>query len=118
MDVSMRDWLIVFGGAAVWTFLRAWTSGAGVGLVFTYVFSFTTLYWMAPLMYLLPWYDTPGHDLTALGLREATFGIVAFAVGTEIARPIIRRWTSALPVVERLRPIDTRLTNLLLLTGA
>lgn len=118
IDVSMRDWLIVCGGAATWTFVRAWTSGAGVGLVFTYVFSFTTLYWMAPLMYLLPWYDTPGHDLTALGLREATFGIVAFAVGTEIARPIIRRWTSALPTVEQPGPIDARLTNLLLVTGA
>jgi len=118
IEVSMRDWLIVLGSAAAWTFLRAWTSGAGVGLVFTYVFSFTTLYWMAPLMYLLPWYDTPGHELTAIGLREAAFGMAAFAIGTEIARPMVRRWTSALPDAEQLGPIDTRLTNLLLLTGA
>ena len=118
IDVSMRDWLIVFGVAAIWTFLRAWTSGAAVGLVFTYVFSFTTLYFMAPLMYLLPWYDTPSHELTAVGLREAAFGMVAFAIGTEIARPIIRRWTDELPTPERLGPVDTRLTNLLLATGA
>ena len=118
IDVSMRDWLIVCGGAAAWVFVRAWASGAGVGLVFTYVFSFATLYWMAPLMYLLPWYDTPGHDLTALGLREAAIGMVAFAVGTEIARPIVRRWSSNLGTIERPGPIDTRFTNLLLLTGA
>jgi hypothetical protein len=117
IDVSMRDWLIVCGGAAAWVFVRTWTSGATVGLVFTYVFSFTTLYWMSPLMYLLPWYDTPGHDLTALGLREAAFAMVAFAVGTEIARPIVRRWSSGLPSTERPGPIDTRLTNLLLATG-
>jgi hypothetical protein len=117
IDVSMREWLVVCGGAAAWTFIRAWTSGASVGLIFTYVFSFTTLYWMSPLMYLLPWYDTPGHELTALGLREATFAIVAFAVGTEIARPVIRRWSAALPTAERPGPIDKRLTNLLLVTG-
>jgi hypothetical protein len=118
IDVVMSDWLIVLGAAAGWTFLRAWLGGGGVGLVFTYVFSFTTLYWMAPLMYLLPWYDTPGHDLTAIGLREAAIGMVAFAVGTEIARPIVRRWTDSLEKPESPGPIDNRLTNLLLLTGA
>ena len=118
IDVSMREWLVVLGAAAMWTFVRAWTSNATVGLVFTYVFSFTTLYWMAPLMYLLPWYDTPGHELTALGLREAAIGMVAFAVGTEIARPIVSRRTDALPTPHRPGPIDKRLTNLLLVTGA
>jgi MFS family permease len=117
-DVSMRDWLMVLGATAAWTFVRAWTSSGTVGLVFTYVFSFTALYWLAPLMYMLPWYDTRGHELTALGLREAALAMAAFAVGTEIARPIARRLADRLPVEERLAPIDTRLTNLLLLTGA
>jgi hypothetical protein len=116
-EVSMGDWLLVLGIAAAWTFLRAWIGGATVGLVFTYVFSFTTLFWLAPLMYMLPWYDTPGYDLTALGLREAAFAMVAFAVGVEIARASARS-RAVLPTVAHHAPVDTRLTNLLLLIGA
>lgn len=118
IEVSMRDWAIVLGMAAAWTFIRSWTSGAAVGLVFTYVFSFTALYWLSPLAYLLPWYDTPGHDLTALGLREAAYAMTAFAIGAEIARPIARRWAAAQPADHGLPPIDRRLTNLLLVAGA
>ncbi len=99
--------------------LRAWTSGASVGLVVTYVFSFTTLYWMAPLMYLLPWYDTPNHELTAIGLREAAFAMMAFA-DRHGDRASDRSGAGRAPFRP---PSDWRrstrsLTNLLLVTGA
>ena len=119
LEVPIQDWLMLLAGAAFWTLARAWTSGAGVGLVFAYVFSFVTLYALAPAMYLLPWYDmAAGYDLTAAGLREAALAMLGFAVGTEIARPIARRRTERLDAPEQPGPIEPRLTNLLLLTGA
>jgi hypothetical protein len=114
----MQEWFIVLGAAAAWTLLRTWVGGSNVGLVFTYVLSFLTLYWLAPAMYLLPWYDTPGYSLTAIGLREAAIGLVAFAIGVEIARPIVARRLIGLGEVLTLPAIDRRLTNLLLATGA
>jgi hypothetical protein len=117
-DVSLQDWLIVLSAAAAWTLARAWTSGAGVGLVFAYVFSFVALYALAPAMYLLPWYDSAGYDLTAIGLREAALAMLAFAMGTEVARPFAIRRIERLEAPEAPGPIAARLTNLLLLTGA
>jgi hypothetical protein len=118
IDVPLSDWLLISALAAMWTMVRSWRTGAGVGIVFTYVVSFLALYWLAPAMYLLPWYDNPGYDLTALGLREAAIGMAAFMVGTEVARPIASRRAARLPPVAGPQPIDQRLVNLFLVTGA
>ena len=118
IDVSMQEWFVVLGAAALWTVVRTWIGGRNVGLVFSYVFSFLALYWLAPAMYLLPWYDTPNYMLTAAGLREAAIALVAFAIGVEVARPIVARNVDAVEDIESLPPVDARLTNLLLLVGA
>ena len=51
----------------------------------TYVLSFGTLHVLSPAIALLPWYDFPAIELTAIGLRESVFAIVAFVVGSEVA---------------------------------
>jgi hypothetical protein len=51
----------------------------------TYVLSFGTLHVLAPALALLPWYDFPAVELTAAGLRESVFAMIAFAAGAEIA---------------------------------
>lgn len=116
-EIPLLDWLVVFALAAAWTIVRAWRDGNGVGLVFAYVFSLTALHWLAATLYLLPHYISPGYGVTAIGLREAAIGMVAFALGTEVVRPIARRRAMAVHGLSRPAAVDRRLTNLFLATG-
>lgn len=95
---------------------RHWRADVGTGLVFAYVATFAVLHWLAPALYLLPWYDTPTRDATILGLRESAIAIICFGIGSEIV--IRMRRAEIGPLLEQpARVVDDRLINLFLLTG-
>src|SRR4029453_3154064 len=73
-ESALTGWVTVWLIAALWTLARHWR-GASAGLVFTYVLSLAVIHWLAPAMYLLPWFDNVRIDLTLAGLRESLFAI-------------------------------------------
>lgn len=89
-DWVLVQWVLLWLAVAVVVLIRQWKVDAGVGLLFTHVLSFGVLHWFVPVVYLLPWYDTPWHDTTVVGLRESTLALMGFAVGCEFAT----RWVS------------------------
>lgn len=114
-DESLRLWASVWLAAAIWILIRHWR-GAGAGLVFTYVLTLAVMHWLAPLMYLLPWYDNTRFDLTVEGLRQSAFAILGFAAGSEIVLAISRRLHQSAHLSAG-EPVEPRLVNLYLFTG-
>ncbi len=94
-EVSLPPLVLLSAALAAYLLFRHWRDGAGVGLLFTYVLTFGLLHWLAPALYLLPWYDTPGLDLTVDGLRASGVAIAAFALGAEFGAWIERRRRAA-----------------------
>jgi hypothetical protein len=90
-DLNLEYWLCGWVLAAAFVLARHWRSHTSAGLLTTYVLSFSTLHVLAPALALLPWYDFPAIELTATGLRESVFAIIAFAAGAEIAAFLKRR---------------------------
>ncbi len=84
---------------------RHWR-GAGAGLVFTYVLTLAVMHWLAPLIYLLPWYDNLRFDLTAEGLRQSTFAILGFAAGGEVTLAISATASPGAHYDARATPVD------------
>jgi hypothetical protein len=115
-ETDLGVWVWWWLATALYLLIRNWRAGWGVGLIFTYVMSFAAMHWLAGAVYLLPWYTRGNLELTAAGLRESTLGLIALAVGSELARPLLRRWRlGELP--EAREPIDSRVVNFLLLAG-
>lgn len=85
-DTVLLQWVAIWFVAAAFVLYRHWKTDKGVGLLLTYVLTFGMLHWVAPLLYLLPWFDSSWHDLTREGSRLTAYAMVAFAVGTEIER--------------------------------
>jgi len=117
-EIPIDTWLMVWLGAAAFVLVRHWRTGIGSGLVFAYVLSFGAMHVLAPALYLLPWYDSDRAMLTALGLRESTLALLAFAAGTEVARLIVRRQVALRPELLDATPtVDNRVVNLYLVCG-
>jgi hypothetical protein len=112
-EPSVAFWTITFAVTAALIVFRHWRRDRSVGLLLTYVVSFAALHWLAASMRLLPWFETFVGDPTLEGLRESTLGLIAFAVGVEIAN---RR---AMPLVaeEQVSRVSSRLVNTYLLVG-
>ncbi len=114
-EATLRTWVIVWLVTALWILARHWR-GAGAGLVFTYILTLAVMHWLAPVIYLLPWYDNPRLDLTGEGLRQSTYAILGFAAGSEVMLALSKRHhRSALETDGN--PVDPRLINLYLFTG-
>ena len=89
-DLNLQYWLIAWLVTASFVLVRHFRTNRTAGLLMTYVLSFGTLHALAPALALLPWYDFPGIELTALGLRQSVLAMVAFAIGAEIAAAMKR----------------------------
>lgn len=89
-EETLRAWVTVWFVAALFIMVRHWR-GAAAGLVFTYVLMLAAIHWLAPAMYLLPWYTNVRYDLTAEGLRQSTFAILGFTIGSEVMLAISKR---------------------------
>ena len=118
-DLGTWAWLML--ATAVALFIRHWRDRAGVGVLLTFVVSFSVLHWLAPVMYLLPWYTVSGMDLVADGLREATVAMIAVAVGAEVMLFVLGRRRSLRATESRMpndRVVDPRAVKLFLGAGA
>jgi hypothetical protein len=115
---TLQLYVIVWLVVALFTLARHWR-GASAGLVFTYVLSLAVMHWLAPVMYLLPWYGNPRLDLTAEGLRQSLYAIVGFAAGSEITMAISRRRHIGIYTTSTWEgtPVESRLVNLYLISG-
>lgn len=111
-DDGLLTWVLLWLAAATVVLLRHWRRGAGVGLLLAYVLSFGALHWLAATVYLLPWYTPPSADLTMEGLRLSAIGMVALAVGAEIAS----RWRRR-PSTAALVPAGPGIATLYLVVG-
>ena len=65
------------------------TRTSGAGLMLAYCFQMFMMYWMGALTHALPWADLPSDDLVYLGLQQATYAVIAFAVGSVVFGPMI-----------------------------
>jgi hypothetical protein len=117
VDDGLLLWLSVWLVAAIAVVVRHGRSGRGAGLLLAYVASFAALHWLAPAMYLLPWYWNRAYEFTVDGLRQSALAMVAFAVGAEIVVAIggLRRPAEPLPAVSR--GALSRLTTIYIVTG-
>jgi len=118
LDRVLMQWVVIWFVAAAYVLFRQWKTDKGVGLLLTYVLTFGMLHWAAPVLYLLPWYDSSWHDLTREGSRLAAYAMVAFAVGTEIERWLPGHAHSQVhgSALER-KAASTRAVKIYLMTG-
>lgn len=116
-EPDLLFWVVAWFLAAVFVLARHWRYGTGVGLVLCYILSFAVLHWVAAALYLLPWNRLGGLDLTYEGLRQSTLGMIAFAVGAEVAAFIARRRLDPVRLGDRVWAVPQNVTNVYLITG-
>lgn len=86
------------------------------GLLFTYLVSFASIYLLGPFTRLLPWYDMPGAEDTAVGLQVSVAALVALAVGAEVMLRWLRSRHVEMDAVAQ-KPVAHRLVNIYLIAG-
>jgi hypothetical protein len=116
-DATLQVWLITWLIAAAYILVRHWRTGRGAGLMFAYVFSFGAIHWLAAAIYIIPWYNSAALDLTVLGLRMATIGLIAFGAGGEIGAVLFRRRGDFVREDEVGVAADPRVVNLYIAAG-
>lgn len=118
-DLNLQSWLIAWLVTALFVLVRHFRTNTSAGLLMTYVLSFGTLHALAPALALLPWYDFPGIELTALGLRQSVIAMVAIAIGAEIAAAMKRHEDPDGRAVETTRHrLSGQLVTVYLITAA
>lgn len=62
--------------------LRNWKSSrVNSGIVIFYVATISSIHLLGPIVFLLPWYDSPKYWSTLLGFEQATYSIIGFFGG-------------------------------------
>jgi hypothetical protein len=118
IETQLQMWLLAFAAVAAYLLVRHWQTGLGAGLVFTYVLSFGTIHWLAATLHALPWYGAPTFDHTVIGLRVATIGLMAFAMGGELGAVLSRRFVPQLPEADEGRVVSPRIVTFYIVGGA
>lgn len=117
-EPRLELWLVAWLAVAAYLLVRHWGTGRGAGLVFAYVLSVGAIHWVAASLYALPWYGAPALDVTVIGLRVSTLGLLAFAVGGELGVGLSRRFGSQPPEGESGRAVPARIVHAYLAVGA
>jgi hypothetical protein len=117
IDQQLQAWLLGWAAVAAYLLVRHWRTGRGAGLVFTYVLSFGAIHWLAATLHALPWYVAPTTDETIIGLRVATIGLLAFAVGGELGVLGSRRFGPQVIEPDRGRLASPRIVTLYIVVG-
>lgn len=117
-EPTLGLWLLVWMVTAAYLLVRHWGAGRSAGLVFTCVLSYGAMHWLAAALYALPWYSAPGVDTTAVGLRVATIGMIAFAIGGEIGIWLSQRFGVAVPESDEAAIAAPRIVTLYIVAGA
>lgn len=117
-ESDLLQWVVIWALTAGFLLVRHWRSHAGAGLMFAYVLMFGVLHWFGPAMFLLPWHDQRGVLFTVEGLRLAAIAMLALAAGSEVVVWGSRRTRLVTALRASPVPIDSRLINLYVVTGA
>jgi hypothetical protein len=87
------------------------------GLVLAYVLNLWMIHWIAPTLYLLPWYRRFPLPVVVAGLEQSTYGAIAFAFGSLVLAPFLLK-VGLVPTAGASVPVDPRLPKAYLLIGA
>ncbi len=82
--------MIWIAAMAVLGFWRWWRKTPGTGLVLVYVLNLWMIHWVAPALYLLPWYQNFDQRIVEEGLEQSMYAVVAFAFGSLALTPFLR----------------------------
>jgi hypothetical protein len=88
---SFGIWLAAWAGAALLVVGAYWRQRS-CGLIAAYIGALALYYWIAAILYVLPWYH-PVNDpgMVKLGLEESTYAVIAFAIGALfVSRVVVR----------------------------
>lgn len=123
----MKLWLIVWLiPAALIVTLRLTRKIAGSGILFGFLLSFWTHYWIAAFLYTLPWYSYGWQALwyrgftvewVEDGFRLSTYAIIAFAFGSLLLAPLILNVFKRPMVAPTTHAPDPRLAKYYILWG-
>jgi hypothetical protein len=96
---------------------RQWRKVQGAGLVLAYVLNLWMIHWVAPAMYLLPWYRGYPLQVVVAGLEQSVYGAIAFAFGSLVLAPFLMS-AGLVPTAGAPVPLDSRLPKAYTLIGA
>jgi len=79
-------WLVIIVALAVG---RLWRRTTGTGLVLAYVLNLWLIHWIAPALYLLPWYRGSDVRIVEAGVEQSTYAVGAFAFASLFLTPFL-----------------------------
>src|SRR5437773_6073502 len=89
-DTRLSILLLIWLGAVLTLAVgRSWRRTPGTGLVLAYVLNLWMIHWLAPALYLLPWYHGFDQGIVEAGLEQSTYAAVAFASGSLVLTPFL-----------------------------
>jgi hypothetical protein len=89
-DSQLTRLLLIWIGAIVALAVgRAGRRIPGTGLVLAYVLNLWLIHWVAPALYLLPWYRGFDQGIVEAGLEQSTFAVVAFTFASLVLTPFL-----------------------------
>src|SRR5580704_8775385 len=107
-DSQLATLLLIWMGAVVALAVgRSWRRTPGTGLVLAYVLNLWLIHWVAPALYLLPWYRGFDQRIVEAGLEQSTYAVVAFAFASLVLTPFLLNFGFLPPGTARV--LDRRL---------
>lgn len=89
----------------------------GTGLILAYLMNLGLIHWLGAVIYLFPWYQNLDLNVVEAGFVQATYGVVAFAVGVLFLAPIVMRMFQFPPSVGAARKPNPRLPKAYIAVG-
>lgn len=87
---QILPWLLVWLASMLVIIGQQRRIGATAGLVVAYVLQLWLIHWLGVAIYALPWF-TPPDDVLMAGLKESTFAIASFGIGSVFVAPALWR---------------------------
>lgn len=87
---ALSTLLFIWMSAAAAVGIARWCRKTpGTGLVLAYVLNLWMIHWVAPALYLLPWYQNFDPGIVEAGLEQSTYALLTFAFGSLVLTPFI-----------------------------
>ena len=121
-DSNLALWVVVWIIVIGIVLTSQWRKRlVGVGLTFAFLGHLGAIHWLAAVIYLMPWYvyyvDIDDEILLEAGFRQGTYAIVAFAVGSVIIAPFLRRLFGSSGRMPIIPPAGKRLAKMYTAVG-
>jgi hypothetical protein len=89
-DSRLSIWLLIWLAAiAALAIGRYWRRTGGTGLVLAYVLNLWLIHWVAPAMYLLPWYRGFDPRVVEAGVEQSAYAVAAFTFASMFLTPFL-----------------------------